>query len=157
MWMLNFFSFDQILALMPLWISAIPVVVGVVGLLATFFMKFIPFVYVYRSLLQIISIILIAVGTFVSGALITNSMWLLKAEEMRAKIAEAEKKSKEENIKIVERIVIKTEAVKEKSEKVTKFIESQVSKYDERFAPGGQCEIPKEVVEAINSAAGSVK
>ena len=155
MWMLNFFSFDQILSLIPVWISAIPIVVGMVGLLATFLMKFIPFVYVYRSPLQIISILLIAIGTFVFGALITNGMWISKAEEMRAKIAEAEKKSKEENIKIVERVVIKTEAIKENSAKVNEFIESQVSKHDSRFAPGGQCEIPKEVVEAINNAARS--
>lgn len=157
MWFLEYLSLSAIFELIPFWVFLIPVAIGLLGLVATFLMKFIPFVYVYRSPIQLVSIVLIAFGTFASGAKFNDMLWVAKAEEMKRKIAEAEKKSKEENIKIVEKIVVKTEVIREKNNQINKFIDTEVSKYDERFAPGGQCELPKEVIKAINDAARSDK
>lgn len=157
MWFLEFLSLSAIFELIPFWVFLVPIALGLLGLVATFLMKFVPFVYVYRSPIQLISIVLIAIGTFASGAKFNDMMWVAKAEEMKQKVADAEKKAKEQNIKIVEKVVVKTQIVKEKSEQINKFIDTEVVKYDERFAPGGQCELPKEVIKAINDAARSEK
>lgn len=157
MWFLEFLSLSAIFELIPFWVFLVPVALGLLGLVVTFLMKFIPFVYVYRSPIQLISIVLIAIGTFATGAKFNDMLWVAKAEEMKRKIAEAEAKSKEENVKIVEKVVIKTQIVKEQNEQINRFIDTEVSKHDERFAPGGQCELPKDVIKAINDAARSVK
>lgn len=157
MWFIEFLDPSAILELIPLWVFLVPVGIGLLGLVATFFMKFIPFVYIYRSPIQLLSIALIAAGAFAAGASVNNSTWLAKAEEMKKKIAEAEKKSNEENVRIVERVVVKTQVIRENNEQVNRFISNEVSKFDERFAPGGQCELPREVVKAINDAARSDK
>ena len=115
MWLLEFLSLSAIFDLIPFWVFLIPIAIGLLGLVATFLMKFVPFVYVYRSPIQLISILLITIGTFASGAKFNDMLWVAKAEEMKQKIAEAEKKSKEENVKIVEKVVIKTQIVKEKN------------------------------------------
>lgn len=86
-----------------------------------------------------------------------NREWAAKMQEMQDKIAVAEAKSKEENVKIVEKIVVKREYYREKGKDIIKYIDREIIKYDDKFAPGGQCEIPKEFVEAVNKAAKDVK
>lgn len=82
-----------------------------------------------------------------------NQHWAAKVREMQDKIAIAEAKSKEENIKIVEKIVVKQKVIREKGDDIIKYVDKEIVKYDVKFAPGGQCEIPKEFVEAVNRAA----
>ena len=54
---------------------------------------------------------------------------------------------KEENVKIVEKVVTKTQVVKEKAQEVVKYVDREVVKYD------NSCVIPKEFVKAVNDAA----
>ena len=95
----------------------------------------------------------IAIGTFMSGAIYDNDAWEARVKEMEAKVAIAETQSKEENIKIVEKVVTKTQVIKTRGEDIVKYVDREVVKYDTKFAPGGECEIPKEFIKAINDAA----
>jgi uncharacterized protein YdeI (YjbR/CyaY-like superfamily) len=74
-------------------------------------------------------------------------VWRDRVAEMEEKVAAAEVKSVEENVKIVTKIVKKTEIVRTKGEEVIKYIDREVVKYNER------CEIPNELVNALNNAA----
>ena len=76
---------------------------------------------------------------------------------MESKVAVAEVQSKEENIKIVEKVVTKTKIIKSRGEDIVKYVDREVVKYDTKFAPGGECEIPKEFIKAINDAAEAPK
>ena len=82
-----------------------------------------------------------------------NKSYLAEVESMKQKVAEAEAKSVVENVKIVEKVVTKTKVVKEKGQDVIKYVDREVVKYDVKFAPGGECEIPKEFIKAHNEAA----
>jgi hypothetical protein len=82
-----------------------------------------------------------------------NQQWTAKVKEMEEKIAVAEAKSKEVNVQIVEKFIVKQNFYREKGDEVIKYIDREIVKYDVKFAPGGQCEIPKEFVEAVNKAA----
>jgi len=121
------------------------------------FLSFIPFIYVYKTPIQIISILAIAIGTFMSGAIYDNNAWQARVKEMQDKVAAAEVQSKEENIKIVEKIVTKTQVIKTRGEDIIKYVDREIVKYDTKFAPGGECEIPKEFIKAINDAAEAPK
>jgi hypothetical protein len=120
-------------------------------------MKFIPFVYVYRTPIQVASVILIAIGTYMSGAISNEEAWVARVKEMELKVAAAEVQSAKENVKIVEKVVKKIEVVRVRGDDVVKYIDREVIKYDTKFAPGGVCEIPKEFIKAHNDAAEAPK
>jgi hypothetical protein len=130
---------------------------GLLGIVATYVMKFIPFVYVYRTPIQVASVILITIGTYMSGAISNEEAWVARVKEMELKVAAAEVQSAKENVKIVEKVVKKIEVVRVRGDDVVKYIDREVIKYDTKFAPGGVCEIPKEFIKAHNDAAEAPK
>ena len=142
MWILNF---------LPDWFFYIVLLAGVGGLIASYLMKFIPFVYMYRTPIQIGSIMAIVVGTFMLGAAWNDEEWRRRVAEMEQKVAAAEVKSAEENVKIVTKIVNKIEIVRIKGEETIKYIDKEIIKYNDR------CEIPNEVVDVLNNAAEQPK
>ena len=146
-----------ILQWLPNWIFYGIFFAGLLGLLATYVMKFIPLVYVYRTPIQAVSVILIALGTYMSGAISNEEAWQTRVKEMEEKVAAAEVQSKEENIKIVEKVVNKTQIIKTRGDDIVKYVDREVVKYDTKFAPGGVCEIPKEFIKAHNDAAEAPK
>jgi hypothetical protein len=146
-----------ILQWLPNWIFYGIFFAGLLGLLVTYVMKFIPLVYVYRTPIQAVSVILIALGTYMSGAISNEEAWQARVKEMEEKVAAAEVQSKEENIKIVEKVVKKVQIVKTRGDDIVKYVDREVVKYDTKFAPGGVCEIPKEFIKAHNDAAEAPK
>jgi flagellar biosynthesis component FlhA len=147
MWILNF---------LPNWFFYAVLLAGIVGLISTYFIRFlafIPGIYMYKTPIQLISIALIAIGTFMSGAIHDNESWLARVREMEEKVAAAEQESKKENVKIVTKVVTKTQIVRTRGEDIIKYVDREIIKYDTKFAPGGQCELPKEFIKAINDAA----
>ena len=146
-----------ILQWLPNWIFYGIFFVGLLGLLATYVMKFIPFVYMYRTPIQAVSVLAIAIGTYMSGAISNEESWQAKVKEMEAKVAAAEIESQKENVKIVEKIVKKTEYITRRGQDIIQYVDREVVKYDDRFRPGGQCELPKEFIKAINTAAEAPK
>jgi len=146
-----------ILQWLPNWIFYGIFFAGLLGLLATYVMKFIPLVYVYRTPIQAVSVILIALGTYMSGAISNEEAWQARVKEMEEKVAASEIQSKEENIKIVEKVVNKTQIIKTRGDDIVKYVDREVVKYDTKFAPGGVCEIPKEFIKAHNDAAEAPK
>jgi hypothetical protein len=140
-----------ILEWLPSWIFYACFLVGVLGLVATFMMKFIPFLMGYKFPVQIASIILIAFGTYMAGAISNNEKWEARVKELELKIASAQVESVKINTEIVEKVVVKREYYKERGQDVIQYIDREVVKYDER------CVIPKEFVEAHNKAAEVAK
>jgi uncharacterized membrane protein len=142
-----------ILQWLPDWIFYGIFFAGLLGLLATYVMKFIPFVYVYRTPIQAISVLAIAIGTYMSGAISNEEAWQARVKEMEAKVAAAEIESQKENVRIVEKVVKKTEYITRKGQDIVKYVDREVVKYDTKFMPSGQCELPKEFIKALNDAA----
>ena len=146
-----------ILQWLPDWIFYGIFFAGLLGLLATYVMKFIPFVYVYRTPIQAISVLAIAIGTYMSGAISNEEAWQVRVKEMEAKVAAAEVQSVKENVKIVEKVVKKTEYITRRGQDIIQYVDREIIKYDTKFAPGGVCEIPKEFIKALNDAAEAPK
>ena len=146
-----------ILQWLPDWIFYAIFFVGLLGLLATYVMKFIPLVNVYRTPIQAISILAIAIGTYMSGAISNEEAWQTRVKEMEAKVAAAEVESQKENVKVVEKVVKKTEYITRRGQDIIQYVDREIVKYDTKFAPGGVCEIPKEFIKAHNDAAEAPK
>jgi hypothetical protein len=145
MWLLSF---------LPDWWFYALLALGLAGIFVSYLMSFIPFVSMYKNLIQATSIVAIVIGTYMSGAISNEDKWQLKIKDLELKISQSETQSAEENIKIVERIITKKQIVKEKGEEVIKYIDREVVKYDTKFIQGGDCELPNEFFDALNQAAG---
>lgn len=142
-----------ILKFLPDWIFYAVFFLGLLGLVASYFLKFIPLVYMYRTPIQVASVLAIVIGTYMSGAISNEQAWLARVKELESKIAAAEAEGAKESVKIVEKVVTKQQLVKEKGDEVIRYVDREVVKFDTKFLPGGECEIPKEFIRAINSAA----
>jgi len=138
---------------MPEWAFHLMLGVGVLGTVAGFVLGMIPFIKQYVIPVRIISLLILILAVYLEGGLADNKIWEARVSEMEVKVAEAEAKAAKENVKIVEKIVRKTQIVRIRGEDIIKYVEKEVVKYDEKFAAGGQCELPKEFIKAVNDAA----
>ena len=146
MWLLN---------LLPNWIFYLILAIGTIGLLLLKFTPFIPLIY--RTAITPVLFLFVVFGIFMSGSIYASKDWIARVKEMEAKVAIVEQQSKEENVKIVTKIVKKTEVVRERGQDIIKYVDREVTKYDTKFLPGGQCEIPKEFIKSMNDAAEKPK
>lgn len=145
-----------ILKWLPDWIFYCILFAGVIGLILTSFLKllrFIPSLYMYRTPIQLASVAMIAFGTFMAGAIYDNDAWLAKVRELEAKVAESEKLAAQKNTEIVEKVVTKTQVVREKGNDIIKYVDREVVKKEEVVKFIENCPIPQDIVEAHNAAA----
>jgi hypothetical protein len=142
MWILNF---------LPEWSLHALLIVAVLTTIAGFVLTMIPVIKTYAIPIKIIGIILLSTALYLEGGLSEKKDWELKAKELEVKIAEAEAKSQKENVKIVEKVVKKTEYYRLRGNDVIQYVDREVTKYD------NQCVIPKEFVKAHNDAAEKQK
>ena len=124
---------------------------------AAFFIRRIPVINQYRTPAQVLGIALLVIGVYWRGGYAIEMEWRERVAEVEARVAAAEAQSKEENVKIVTKVVTKIQVVRTRGEDIVKYVDREIIKYDTKFAPGGQCEIPKEFIKAINDAAEAPK
>jgi energy-coupling factor transporter transmembrane protein EcfT len=152
MWILHFLPDAMIL-----WICNIVLLAGIFLTVAAFFIKRIPVINQYRIPAQVLGIALLVAGVYWRGGYAIEMEWRERVAEVEARVAAAEAQSKEENVKIVTKVVTKTQVIRTRGETITKYIDREIVQYDTKFAPGGQCEIPQEFIKAHNSAAEAPK
>lgn len=142
-----------ILKWMPFWIFYAAFFVGLLGFIATYLLRFVPVpaLFMYKTPIQIVSAILMVLGVYMAGAISNEEAWLAKVKELEVKVAQAEAKSQEVNVQVVEKVVTKTQVVRERGKDIVQYVDREVVKYDSK------CEIPKEAVTAVNQAAEGVK
>ena len=146
-----------ILHLLPdaviLWFCNGLLLAGIALTVIAFFIQSIPFINQYRIPAQILGIALLVLGVYFRGGYAIEQEWRDKVAQVQLKVAAAEQLSKEETIKIVEKVVEKTKIVRTRGTDIIKYVDREVIKYDVKFAPGGVCEIPQEFITAYNRAA----
>ena len=126
-------------------------IIGILAILASMFLKRIPLVDTYYIPIRIVGFVVLAFGIFFEGAIYNNKEWVARVKEMEAKVAAAETESKKETIKIVQKVVVKKQIVKERGEDIIKYVDREITKYD------NTCVIPKDFVKVLNDAAKEVK
>ena len=137
-----------ILSLLSDWVFYGIFLVGVIGFSVTYLLRWIPIpsIYIYKTPIQLVSIALVALGTFMSGATWNNSAWLEKVNNLEKEVAEAKAQAEKVNTEVVVKYITKTQVVKEKGEEVVKYIDREVVKIDE------SCKLSHEAVNAHNQA-----
>ena len=130
---------------------------GILLTVTAFFNKRIPVINQYRTPAQVLGIALLVIGVYWRGGYAVEQEWRERVAEVEARVAAAEAKSAEENVKIVTKVVTKTQVIRTRGADIVKYVDREIVRYDEKFAPGGVCEIPEEFIRAHNSAAEAPK
>jgi hypothetical protein len=148
MWLVDF---------LPKWFFFATFVLSLAVLSASFILSILPFFKQYVLPARLVATVVLVGSTWLLGGHANEDKWLQRVAELEAKIKESEEKSKEVNTEIVTKVVTKTKVIKEKAKERIAYIDREVVKYDTKFLPGGECEIPKEFFSVINQAAEPVK
>jgi len=142
-----------ILQWLPWWLFYVVLALGLVGLVITYLLKFIPLpiIHVYKTPLQIGSIILVVIGVYMLGSIANERAWQARIKELEVKLAQAEAEAAKQNIKIVEKVVVQQKIVRERGQNIVQYVDREVVKYDTK------CEIPQPFVDAHNRAAEKIQ
>ena len=138
-----------ILKFLPDWIFYVLFFIGVIGVAITYLLKFIPIpaLFVYRTPIQIISILLVAFGTFMSGAIWNEDAWKARVAKLEKDVAEAEAKAGQVTVETVTKYVDRTKVIRQQGERIVQVVDREVIKYNDI------CKVPNEVVKIHNDAA----
>jgi len=154
-----------ILGLLPDWFWTVVLIAGVLGILASWVLKFIPFVSNYRLPIQVGSILALLVGVYFQGVIANEEKWKNEIAALQEKVNEAAVKSNETNVVVQEKIVEKTKIVKEKGQEIIKYIDKWNTKEIIKEVEGPErirreevikyienCPVPKEMIDIHNQA-----
>jgi hypothetical protein len=140
-----------------LWFCNILLMVGLVLTVAGFFAHRIPVIWQYQLPFKFLGIALLVLGVYFRGGLAVEEQWRERVAEVEAKLKIAEEKSTATNQKIDTVAREKIKIIRGQTQIVRQYIDREVVRYDTKFLPGGQCEIPKEFIEAHNKSAERAK
>ena len=133
------------------WVYWAIIAIGLSGIFAGWFGKFIPFYGKYVGILKPVGIVVLVLGVWLRGGYDTEMAWRAKVEEAEAKVKLAEQKSSDANSKIQTKIVERVKVIHDKQVVVQEKIVKDASKID------ATCTLDPVVVEDLNQAAGGKK
>ena len=138
---------------LPDWIFHAILLMGVLGLIASLVLKFIPAISTYNLPIQVGAILLIAVGVWFEGAMSNQAEWEAKVKDLEVRMAQAEAKSAETNTKIVTKTVKQLELVRTRGDDIIKYVDREVAVDKEVIKFVENCPIPQIIIGTHNAAA----
>jgi len=139
MWLLN---------LLPDLVWHLLLILSVLTILFTYFLRMIPFVGANAVQLRFAAIALLVITVWMEGGIANESKWQARVQELEAKVAAAEKAAVEANGKIETVYVDRVEVVKEIQYVVKDNIKRSAGALD------NTCKITPQAIELLNQAAG---
>ncbi len=131
-----------ILSFLPDWFWTLVLIAGVLGLIASWILKKIPFISNNALPIKVISILMLLVGVYFQGVIANEEKYKAEHERLKTEIAAAEAKAKETNVEIQKEIVYRDRVVKEKGDTVIRYVD--------RVVKGDPVVITQEVVKERN-------
>lgn len=146
MWILSFIP-DSFL----IWVINIIVLAGAAATITGFFLKRIPVVNKYATLIQLTGVVLLVAGVYFKGGYSTEMAWRVKVDEMNAQIDKIKAESTKASKQVVYKYIERTKVVKEKNN----AIRNQVTQYVSKEADAN-CTIPGSAVVLHDAAAKNI-
>ncbi len=152
MWILHLLP-DTLLA----FIVNLTLVSGVILTILSFFvlhriLRLVPGLSKYATMLQILSILILAAGLYFKGGYTTEMMWREEVAKVQAELDAAKKKSAEKVIEIEEKVVYRDRIVKEKAQTIVQYVDREVVKKEEVVKYIENCPVPNEIINIHNEA-----
>jgi hypothetical protein len=112
-----------------------------------FLVGWIPGLRNYKTLVQIVGVVLLVAGIYWKGGYGVEMEWRAKVAELEAKLKVAEEKSQQVNTVIQEKVVTKVKHIKDTQVKIQKQI------VEKEKIINAECTVPLEAIELLNKAA----
>ena len=142
MFLLNFIP-DSFL----IWVVNSILLVGLLGTLSSYFIRFIPPLFPYAGLVKTLGIVLLVAGVYFKGGYGVEMEWRARVAEVEAKVAAAEAKSKEVNTVIQKVYVDKVKIVTDTKIVIQKEIVEKEKIID------AECKVAPDAITILNEAA----
>lgn len=130
---------------------------GIVLTVLSFFvlnkiLRLLPGLANYHTLIQIISIIILAAGLYFKGGYVTEMIWREEVAKVQAELDKAKNKAAEVVIQVEEKIVFKDKIIKEQGQTLIQYVDREVVKKEEVVKYIENCPVPTEIIDIHNQA-----
>lgn len=140
-----------LLSILPDIVFHLILIAGVLGLVASFILKFFPGVAQYKLPVQIVSGILIVFGVYMEGGISNQAWWEQRVAEAEIRAKDAEVKSAEANTKLAEQLAKNSSLTKENIALSRQRLSQQATQLNQ------ECKINQNVIDILNDAARNRK
>jgi len=96
--------------------------------------------------IQLVSGAVIAISTYMLGAVANENEWRQRVAELEKQVESAKAESQKVTTEVVTQFVTKREVVKEKGQNIITYVDREVVKYN------NECKLPAEVIKIHNDA-----
>lgn len=146
MWLLTWLP-----AALLIWIVNLILTVGIIGTAITYFselfLKYMPWLTPHKMIVQIISLVLLVAGVYFKGGVAVEMEWRAKVKEAELKVAQAEDKANEANLKLEEEREKKNKVITQTKVVIQERIVEREAQLNEN------CVVPPEAISILNDAA----
>jgi hypothetical protein len=130
-----------------IWAINAILLMGLVGTLSSYFIRFIPPLYPYAGLVKTLGIVLLVLGVWFRGGYDVEMEWRDRVKEVEAKVAAAEAESKKVNTVLQKVYVDKIKIVKD----VQVVIQERIVEKEKII--DAECKVAPEALDILNEAA----
>jgi hypothetical protein len=148
MWILQFLPDSLIL-----WATTLLLLAGVGLTVAGWFAHRLPMIYHYQLPFKIIGGVLLVLGVYLRGGYAVEAEWRQRVADLEAQLKTAQQQSAQVNTVIQQRVVTKTQVIREKADTLVQFVDREVFKDREIVREVNNCPVPQEVIDVHNEAA----
>jgi hypothetical protein len=122
------------------------VIVGLVGISASWIARWVPYFNLYRGPIQLIGIVCLVLGVYFKGGADVEQSWRERVRELEAKVAVAEKQSSEANQKLSNQL--------QQNKKLTQDVKNanQASIRANAVKINSECRVPDVAISLHNDA-----
>lgn len=122
-------------------------VVGLLGALSSYFIRFIPTLIPYAEAVKIAGVVLLVLGVYLKGGYSVEMDWRAKVTKVEEKVAVVEQKSQEANLVVQKVFVDKLKVVHD-----TKVVVTEKLVEVEKIVDA-ECKVAPEALDLLNQAA----
>lgn len=153
MWLLHLLP-DSILEFI---VNAV-LILGLVLTFLSFFvlnriLRLIPGLANYHTLIQVVSVVILAAGLYFKGGYVTEMIWREEVKRVQEELDQAKNKAAEVVVQVEEKIVFRDKIIKERGETLIQYVDREVVKKEEVVKYIENCPVPAEIIDIHNQAA----
>lgn len=136
-----------LLNFIPDFVFHVILLLGLVGIIASILIKYVPAFSIHSLPLRILGLVLLLIGVWYEGGISSRAEIKTKLEKLENELILAKKESNKVTKEIVTKVVVEKQVIKEKGKTIKEYIDREVTIYDET------CPLPSSVIKAHNAAA----
>lgn len=116
-------------------------------------LRLIPGLASYHTLIQVVSVIILAAGLYFKGGYVTEMMWREEVKKVQEQLDQAKNKAAQVVVEVQEKIVYKDRIIKEQGQTLIQYVDREIVKREEVVKYIENCPVPAEIVDVHNQAA----